>query len=114
MLPGCFLSSVACFALILLDLVRELPFGSPLSPARRDPDGCAPTWKEGRKKICTGADTQTDVAPAAAVCTWTPWSTLGCPKSPPRNYSGSLLFSVLHEPRGEPSDVPGFHLTGVG
>lgn len=47
LLPGRFLTSETCFTLILLDLVRQLHFCSPLSLARSDPDGCAPAWKEG-------------------------------------------------------------------
>lgn len=107
LLPGCFLTSGACFTLILLDLVRQLQFGSPLSLPRSDPDGCAPIWKEGDLHRSSSADWRGPCSCGLYVA--------ALYESPPRESNGCLLFSViLHEPRGEPSNVPGSPLIGVG
>lgn len=91
LLPGCFLTSEACSTLILLDLVRQLHFCSPLSLVRSDPDGCPPAWKEGVGHRSSSTDRH---GPRSCGLYLAPWCTWGCPESPPQGVQ--QLFAFLH------------------
>jgi len=109
-LPGCFLTSGACFTPALLNLVRQLHSGSPLSLTRSNPDGCAPAWKAGDRQEQQHRLTWPLQPRSIGGRPGVP----GVPRVTLRESSDCLLFSGLHEPRGELSDVPGAHSTGVG